>query len=86
MAVLDKSTIVSPVLAKGPWATFGALCAVMPEIKFPGSSFCFTGASAKMKRKGFEELVQKLGGEPHASVTAKLHFLMIGEEGHSGST
>lgn len=82
LAVLDERTIVSPVLAEGPEVTLGALCAVMPEIKFPGSSFCFTGASAKMKRKGFEELVQKLGGEPHTSVTSKLHFLVIGAEGN----
>jgi NAD-dependent DNA ligase len=82
LAVLDERTIVSPILFEGPTSTVGAVCAVMPEITFPGSTFCFTGSSTKLKRKGFEELVRKLGGEPHSGVTAKLHFLVIGAEGN----
>jgi NAD-dependent DNA ligase len=82
LAVLDERTIVSPILSEGPDSTVGALCAVMPEITFPGSTFCFTGSSTKLKRKEFEDLVRKLGGEPHSGVTAKLHFLVIGAEGN----
>jgi hypothetical protein len=82
LAVLDERTIVKPILAEGLESIFGALCAVTPEITFPGKAFCFTGASTKLKRKGFEDLVRKLGGEPHAGVTAKLHFLVIGAEGN----
>lgn len=54
----------------------------MPEIRFPGSTFCFTGASSKFKRKEFEDLILNLGGEPHKGVTTKLNYLVIGAEGN----
>lgn len=81
LAVLDERTIVNPV-SLGQDQTFGALCAVMPEVTFSGSTFCFTGASSKYKRTEFEDLVRSLGGDPHGGVTAKLNYLVIGAEGN----
>jgi NAD-dependent DNA ligase len=81
LAVLDERTIVNPVFF-GQDQTLGALCAVMPEIRFPGSTFCFTGASSKFKRKDFDDLILNLGGEPHNGVTTKLNYLVIGAEGN----
>ncbi len=82
LAVLDERTIVRPVAFDGPGLTIGALCAVTPEVQFLQRAFCFTGASSKYKRVEFEELVSRLGGEPHANVTANLHYLVIGAEGN----
>jgi hypothetical protein len=82
LAVLDERTIVRPVVAEGVEKTIGALCAVAPEVSFSGSSFCFSGASAKYKRTDFEALVQRLGGVALPNVTSKLNFLVIGAEGN----
>lgn len=82
LAVLDERTIVSPLVSRGEGEALGALCAVMPTISFLGTRFCFTGASSKYKRADFEELVRRLGGEPLASVTAKLDYLVIGADGN----
>jgi NAD-dependent DNA ligase len=81
LAFLDERTIVSPI-ALGSDQKIGALCAVTPDIRFAESSFCFTGASAKLKRVEFEQLVRELGGEPQDNVTAKLNYLIIGAEGN----
>lgn len=82
LAVLDERTIVRPVLKEGEDATFTALCAVAPEVKFEGSTFCFTGASSKYKRSDFEKIVKGLGGEPLNGVSAKLNYLVIGADGN----
>lgn len=82
LAVLDERTIVSPLIHEKADLQIGALCAITPEIKFPGSTFCFTGVSARLKRSEFEGLVRSLGGEPHFGVTAKLQFLVIGAGGN----
>lgn len=82
LAVLDERTVVRPVAFDGPEMTIGALCSVAPEVTFTARSFCFTGASSRFKRAEFEDLVHRLGGEPLASVTAKLHYLVIGAEGN----
>lgn len=82
MAVLDERTLVRPMAFDGPGVTIGALCAVAPEVTFPGRSFCFTGASSKFRRAEFEALVSELGGQPLGGVSAKLHYLVIGAEGN----
>ena len=82
LAVLDERTIVQPIVFEGTEKSVGALCAVAPTITFPGSTFCFTGASSKYKRSEFEFAVRQLGGEPLPNVTEKLDYLVIGAEGN----
>jgi NAD-dependent DNA ligase len=82
LAVLDERTIVSPVVRVGPEMTIGALCAVGPNVTFPGSAFCFTGASTRYRRSEFEDLVARLGGRSLSAISPKLDFLVIGAEGN----
>lgn len=82
LAVLDERTIVQPIVFEGPEMKIGALCAIAPAVSFPGSIFCFTGASSKYKRSDFEIKVSELGGMSIAGVTAKLNYLVIGAEGN----
>lgn len=82
LAVLDERTIVKPVVSEGIDKPFTALCAMAPTVTFAGSTFCFTGASAKYKRADFERIVKDLGGEPVSGVSAKLNYLVIGADGN----
>jgi hypothetical protein len=51
------------------------------EVDLGGASFVFTGKLATMGRKEAEDKVKKAGGAAVANVTAKLHYLVIGDEG-----
>lgn len=42
--------------------TLKGICATCPTIEFESKSFCFTGASTKTTREGFENIVAALGG------------------------
>lgn len=79
-SILDSRTIVSPKLTVN--GNILGLCAVCPEIAFPGSKFCFTGTSHKYTRSEFAELIKRLGGEVVNSVSAKLDYLIIGADGN----
>jgi hypothetical protein len=46
-----------------------------------GASFLFTGKLATMQRKEAEDKVRHAGGAVASGVTAKLHYLVIGDEG-----
>jgi hypothetical protein len=46
-----------------------------------GASFVFTGKLATMQRKEAEDKVKAAGGVVSSAVTAKLHYLVIGDEG-----
>jgi hypothetical protein len=46
-----------------------------------GASFLFTGKMATMPRKEAEDKVKQAGGAVASSVTKKLHYLVIGDEG-----
>jgi BRCA1 C Terminus (BRCT) domain len=46
-----------------------------------GASYCFTGKMATMPRKEAEDKVRKSNGTVSSSVTKKLHYLVIGDEG-----
>ena len=48
-----------------------------------GASFLFTGKMATMQRKEAEGNVKASGGSVASGVTAKLHYLVIGDEGSS---
>lgn len=80
VAVTDNRTIVSPKVVEG--ASLVGLCAVCPEVSFNGTKFCFTGASSKYSRTEFSALVRRLGGDVVGSVSASLHYLVIGADGN----
>jgi hypothetical protein len=46
-----------------------------------GASFLFTGKMATLKRKDAEDQVKASGGSVAAGVSARLHYLVIGDEG-----
>jgi hypothetical protein len=50
-------------------------------VDFGGASFLFTGKLATMQRKEAEGKVRNAGGSIGSGVTAKLHYLVIGDEG-----
>lgn len=76
-AVTDDKIISSPV---GP--NIIGLCAVCPQIEFPGSAFCFTGASSRYTRKELAATVERLGGTFAPKVTKSVRYLIIGAEGN----
>jgi NAD-dependent DNA ligase len=80
ISVLDDKTITSPVMTKD--ASVEGVCAACPEITFEGSTFCFTGASNRLSRAEFEQLVARLGGRAATAVSNKLNYLVIGAEGN----
>lgn len=80
VALLDDRTITAPLMLEG--ATLIGVCAMCPEITFEGKTFCFTGASSKLTRNGFQELVERLGGSLAKSPTKGTHYLVVGAEGN----
>ncbi len=52
-----------------------------PAIDLGGASFLFTGKLATMQRKEAEDKVRHAKGAVASSVNAKLHYLVIGDEG-----
>lgn len=80
VAILDDRTVVSPRV-NAPTGVVG-LCAVCPEIEFAGSQFCFTGTSSRYSRSALSEIVSKLGGLVHPSVTKSTRYLVIGADGN----
>lgn len=51
------------------------------QVDLGGSSFLFTGKLATMNRKEAEEKVRQANGQVFSSVSSKLHYLVIGDEG-----
>lgn len=80
VTVLDEKTIVRPSILQG--SSLVGLCAVCPEIKVEGSTFCFTGKSNRYTRRQFSELVESLGGEVLPGVSMQLDYLIIGSDGN----
>jgi hypothetical protein len=77
--ISDRRTIVT---LQPDEITIQGVCAVCPEIVFPGSFFCFTGASARYTRQKFEKITAQLNGKVSNSVTQKLNYLVIGAAGN----
>lgn len=77
---LDDNTINNPLSEEQK--TLVGICAACPEINFEGSTFCFTGASNKYTRSGFNSLVAELGGISAKHVSKKVNYLVIGAEGN----
>lgn len=80
VAVLDDRVITNPTI--DPTVSLVGLCSVCPEIRFAGTTFCFTGASSRLTRVQFIELVERLGGRAVQSVTRNVDYLVIGAEGN----
>jgi hypothetical protein len=55
--------------------------AAAAAVDLGGASFLFTGKMATMPRKDAEARVKAAGGTVASSVTKKLHYLVIGDEG-----
>jgi hypothetical protein len=80
ISVYDDKTISSPPINIG--STIKGLCAVCPEIRFEGATFCFTGASSKYNRHEFERLVVSLGGRSAKNINKSVDYLIIGADGN----
>lgn len=77
---LDDNTITNPLSEEQ--RTLVGICAACPDIAFEGSTFCFTGASSKYTRSGFNSIVEQLGGMSAKHVSKKVNYLVIGAEGN----
>jgi BRCA1 C Terminus (BRCT) domain len=64
----------APQEEAAPQATAG-------PVNLGGQTFVFTGKLATMNRKEAEDKVKNAGGANTSSVTKKLHYLVIGDEG-----
>jgi hypothetical protein len=58
-----------------------APAAATAAVSLGGASFLFTGKMATMQRKEAEDKVKQAGGVVASSITKKLHYLVIGDEG-----
>lgn len=80
ISICDDKTISSPPIIINN--SIKGLCAICPEIRFEGSTFCFTGASSKFKRHEFEKLVFNLGGKSAKNISRSVDYLIIGADGN----
>jgi hypothetical protein len=62
-------------------AVAGAALAGAAAVDFGGASFLFTGKMATMQRAEAERQVRQCNGAVASGVNAKLHYLVIGDEG-----
>jgi NAD-dependent DNA ligase len=56
------------------------ICAMQPEVSFPGKVFCVTGSSPRASRREIEGVIAQLGGKPHPRVVSDLDYLVIAAE------
>lgn len=62
--------------------TIGGICAVSPSITIAGKTFCFTGTSARAKRKEIAAIIEDAGGLYQDTVTKAIDYLIVGAEGN----
>lgn len=58
------------------------ICALCPEILFPGRSFVLTGESARAERADLIKTITELGGTVKSSVSKKTDYLVVGNAGN----
>jgi NAD-dependent DNA ligase len=58
------------------------ICAVCPEISFPGKVFCFTGMSSKTTRNTIKDTIESNDGIFSDSVTKQTDYLVVGNNGN----
>lgn len=56
------------------------ICAMQPEVAFPGKVFCVTGSSPRASRREIETVIVQLGGRAHPTVVKALDYLVIAAE------
>ena len=56
------------------------ICAMQPEVSFPGKVFCVTGSSPRASRREIEGVIAQLGGKPHPRVVSDLDYLVVAAE------
>ena len=79
VGVLTKGFVPADFVPReAPEAAAGA---AMTTVDLKGASFLFTGKMATLKRKDAEDQVKASGGSVAAGVSARLHYLVIGDEG-----
>lgn len=62
--------------------SIGGICALCPEIKIAGHTFCFTGESYKGPRSEMVKAVESLGGIVRSGVSSKTDYLIVGNAGN----
>ena len=62
--------------------TVKGICAVDPDLSFPGKFFCFTGISSRGPRKLFADAVESNGGIFVDAIREDLNYLIIGDDGN----
>lgn len=59
-----------------------AICAVCPDVKIKGKTFCFTGKFKNTPRKELELIVSKYGGIFSKTLTKDVDYIVIGADGN----
>ncbi len=80
LATGEKRVVASPLMRAA--ASLQGVCASCPDIRFPDSVFCFTGASSRYPRSQFAALLPRLGARFSNSVTRDLNYLVVGADGN----
>ncbi len=80
LAAKDQAAIGRPATIQSTIAD--GLCVVCPEVTFAGSTFCFTGASARFERAALAEMVIRLGGTVTRDLTKAVRYLVVCAEGN----
>lgn len=62
--------------------SISGICAVCPEIKIEGHTFCFTGESYRGTRAELATAVEQFGGIFRSSVSKKTDYLVVGNAGN----
>lgn len=62
--------------------TIDGICSTNPNIEFSDKLFCFTGASEKTTREGFNNIITSLHGQFRTSISSKTDYLIIGNAGN----
>lgn len=71
---LQRSTTKTNVIS--------GVCAVSPDIKFDGSSFCFTGDSLRATREEMKTMAIDRGARVVSDVSPKVNYLIVGSKGN----
>src|SRR5262249_49088865 len=76
-----KAFVPADFAPVGPASRAGPIAPAPEKADLGKASFVFTGKLATMGRKEAEDKVKAANGVASASVTGKLHYLVIGDEG-----
>jgi len=79
---LGKHRAITPPPLNAKELTARGICAVCPEVKFEGRTFCFTGASKHVSRAEFQKIVEHRGGQFAPNLVKSAHYLVVGADGN----